>query len=202
MSVMADQQVAASEIAQLLEFAVQIAEAAAPIALRYFRASLDVQNKLSGSGPSAGLRAGFDPVTQADREVETFLRREIQRRFPEHGMIGEEHGEVCGASPFCWVIDPIDGTRAFISGSVAWGTLIGVTHDGVPIAGVAHIPYLRETFYGSGDGAWMKRATDRRKRQPRQPEQLSDAILYCTHPAAFATETDRREGRRMRAIED
>ena len=170
------------EVRQLLEFAVQIAEAAAPIALRYFRAPLEVQNKLSGSG--------FDPVTRADREVETFLRQEIEQRFPAHGIFGEEHGETPGSSPFRWIIDPIDGTRAFISGATAWGTLLGLAHDDTPIVGVVHVPYLHETFYGSRGGAWMKHNGQLRRLATRPTARLADAILYCTHPESFTHPMD------------
>src|SRR5512147_929016 len=96
----------ADEVRSMLDFAVELAEAAAPIALRYFRAPLDVQNKLTGGG--------FDPVTCADREVEAFIRAAIARRFPDHGIVGEEHGRLAGTSAWEWIIDPIDGTRAFI----------------------------------------------------------------------------------------
>lgn len=172
-----------TDLRQLLDFAVQIAEAAAPIALRYFRAPLDVQNKRVGSG--------FDPVTQADREVETFFRREIEQRFPEHGIIGEEHGETPGSGRFRWIIDPIDGTRAFISGATAWGTLLGLVHDDTPVAGVVHVPYLHETFYGSRDGAWMKHSGELRRLETRATTRLADAILYCTHPDSFTHPADR-----------
>ncbi len=171
------------DLRRLLAFAVQIAEAAAPIALRYFRAPLEVQNKLSGNG--------FDPVTQADREVETFFRHEIEQRFPEHGIVGEEHGETPGSSPFRWIIDPIDGTRAFISGATAWGMLLGLAHDDTPVAGVVHIPYLHETFYGSRDGAWMKHSGQLRRLATRATTRLADAILYCTHPDSFTHPVDR-----------
>ena len=172
-----------TDVRQLLEFAVQITEAAAPIALRYFRAPLEVQNKRSGNG--------FDPVTQADREVETFFRREIGQRFPEHGILGEEHGETPGSSRFRWIIDPIDGTRAFISGATAWGTLLAVAHDDTPIVGVVHVPYLHETFYGSRDGAWMKHGGQLRRLATRPTARLADAILYCTHPESFTDPADR-----------
>ena len=172
-----------TDVRELIEFAVQIAEAAAPIALRYFRAPLEVQNKLSGGG--------FDPVTRADREVETFFRQEIARRFPAHGIVGEEHGETPGSSPFRWIIDPIDGTRAFISGATAWGTLLGLAHNDTPIAGVVHVPYLHETFYGSRDGAWMKHDGQLRRLATRPTARLADAILYCTHPDSFTHPVDR-----------
>jgi len=177
------------DLAALLEFAVEVAEAAGPIALRYFRAPLDVQNKLHGGG--------FDPVTLADREVEAFLRGEIQRRFPDHGIIGEELGTTHGRSVWRWIIDPIDGTRAFISGSTAWGTLLGLMHGDRPVAGVVHVPYLRETFYAGTAGAWMKRDGELRPLRARPGTALPEAILYCTHPATFTDKTDLRAFERV-----
>lgn len=179
------EEAAAAEIglSTLLEFAIEVAEKAGPIALRYFRAPLEVQNKLAGGG--------FDPVTLADREVEAFIRAEIERRFPDHGIIGEELGTTRGTGSVQWVIDPIDGTRSFISGSTAWGTLLGAMHGERPIAGVVHVPYLRETFYGSEGGAWLKRDGERQALRTRRTTALPDAILYCTHPATFTGEADR-----------
>lgn len=174
---------AAPDVPALLAFAVEIAEAAAPIALRWFRVPLDVENKQAG---------GFDPVTRADREVEAFLRGEIGRRFPGHGVFGEEHGRTPGTEAVEWVIDPIDGTRAFISGATAWGTLIGVLHEGRPVAGVVHVPYLGETFFGSAAGAWMRRGNERRALRTRSTAALGDAILYCTAPETFTDAADRR----------
>ena len=181
----------AAELRDLLAFAVAIAEAAGPIALRYFRAPLDVHNKESGGG--------FDPVTRADHEIEAFLRAEIGRRFPEHGVIGEEQGHTHGTSTLCWIIDPIDGTRSFISGSPAWGTLLGLSDGDSPILGVAHIPYLRETFFGSGDGAWLKHEGEVRRMHTRAIAHVADAILCCTHPAAITGASERAGFERVAA---
>jgi histidinol-phosphatase len=172
-----------AELSELLAFAVAITEAAAPIALRYFRAPLDIHDK--------GTGGGFDPVTRADHEIEEFLRVEIGQRFPEHGVIGEEQGHTRGADPLCWIIDPIDGTRSFISGSPLWGTLLGLLHADTPIVGVAHIPYLRETFYGSVEGAWLRHDGEVRRIQTRGTARVADAILYSTHPATITGAAER-----------
>jgi len=173
----------AGDLPAMLDFAVELAEAVAPIALRYFRTPLEVRNKLAGSA--------FDPVTRADHEVEAFIRDAIARRFPDHGILGEEHGRTAGTGAWEWVIDPIDGTRAFISGSPMWGTLIGLVRENRPIAGVVHIPYLRESFYAGPSGAWMRRDGERRQLRARPTTALSEAILYCTHPATFTDDGDR-----------
>ncbi|WP_332692515.1 inositol monophosphatase family protein, partial [Devosia sp.] len=97
------------------------AEAAAAHTLPLFRTGLGVDNKLS---------EGFDPVTEADRSSETAIRAVIAEHFPDHAIIGEEWGS-SGDSPYSWIIDPIDGTRAFITGAPVWGTLIGFAYEGV-----------------------------------------------------------------------
>ena len=107
------------------------ADAARPSTLGRFRTQLAVDNKFS---------VGFDPVTEADREAETRIREAIAARFPDHGIIGEEWDAKDTATRFNWIIDPIDGTRAFISGVPVWGTLIGLTYEGRAIAGLMEQP--------------------------------------------------------------
>jgi len=179
------------ELQSMLSFGVSICEQAAEIALRYFRLPLSIRNKLEGGG--------FDPVTQADQEVEQFLRNELGHRYPDHGIIGEEYGKTEGPSAWQWIIDPIDGTRAFISGATAWGTLLGLMREGEPVAGVVHVPYLHETFYGSASGAWMKHGEERRMMETRPVERIEQAVLYCTHPATFTNDEDRAGFERVAA---
>jgi histidinol phosphatase-like enzyme (inositol monophosphatase family) len=93
---------------------------------------------------------GFDPVTEADREAETRIRQVIATRFPDHGIIGEEWDAKQTATQFNWIIDPIDGTRAFISGVPVWGTLIGLTYEGRAIAGLMEQPFTGERWLAVG----------------------------------------------------
>jgi len=165
------------DIAGAMSFAEELAQEAGRIALRYFRQPLDVVNKL-GDGR-------FDPVTVADREIERFLSDAIRARFPDHGIVGEEHGSVDGDSPWSWIIDPVDGTRAFISGVPAWGILLGLREHGRCVGGLVHQPYLEETFVGAPEGAWFARRGERRPLHTRATPRLAEAILYCTHPAMF-----------------
>lgn len=161
--------------AELLEFAVGIAEEAGAIALQYFRSPLTVDNKSA---------ARFDPVTHADREIELQLRARIAAAYPEHAVIGEEHGNSDG-NHMIWVIDPIDGTRGFVTGSPMWGMLIGVMDAGRPLVGLIHQPFLQETFYASDAGAFLKAAHGVRRLYTRATEDLGQAVLYCTHPGMF-----------------
>ena len=171
-----------TEISAALEFATGIVEQAGQIALGYFRRPLAIENKLGD-----GL---FDPVTVADREIEHFLGSRIRERFPDHGIVGEEHGILEGRSRYSWIIDPIDGTRAFISGVPAWGILLGLRENERCIAGVVHQPYLEETFCGSAGQGWLLRRGERRVLACRREARLADAILYCTHPGMFGNATD------------
>ena len=167
----------ATDTAAALEFAQELAQQAGRIALRHFRQPLDVANKLADGR--------FDPVTIADREIESFLVEHIRARFPDHGIVGEEHGVVAGDSRYSWIIDPIDGTRAFISGVPAWGILLGLREGERCVAGLMHQPYLEETFSGSAAGGWWLRRGERRPLQTRAETRLAEAILYCTHPTIF-----------------
>lgn len=169
------------QVETYLRFAIDVAEAAGPIALKYFRRGARVSDKATGGF--------FDPVTAADREIESQLRAEIERRFPGHGIVGEEHGATAGGGGLVWVIDPIDGTRAFISGMPAWGLMIGLAENGEPRLGVVHQPFLGETFYGDRRGAWLRLprsgGDEPAAMRTRPTRRLADAVLYCTHPSMF-----------------
>ena len=166
--------------ADLLEFALRTAEAAGRAILPHFRVALDVADK-------GGVR-GYDPVTVADHAAEAVIRAEIARAYPEHGIRGEEHGEERGTSKYTWVIDPIDGTRSFILGQMHWATLIAL-HDGDGVVvGVAHQPYVGESFLGTEGGtAEWRRGAERRKLRTRRCPALGDAVVACTDPKMFRT---------------
>ena len=126
-------------------FVDRLATVSGETILPFFRTSLGVENK---GGPG-----GFDPVTAADRAAETAMRTLIRRSFPEHGIIGEEFGSERADAEYVWVLDPIDGTKSFISGMPAWGTLIALTRCGEPVYGMMHQPFTRERFTGDGGAA-------------------------------------------------
>jgi len=182
--------VSGDDIRTQLAIAADLAEQAGPLALRWFRSPLEIGNK-------AG--EGFDPVTRADREVEAFLRGELSHRFPEHRIFGEEAGLSGGAGPLRWVIDPIDGTRAFVSGNPIWGVMIGLDDGTRSLGGVVHIPCLGETFVGDRGGAWMRRGGHENEIRARSNVALADAILYCTHPDTLGDEAQRQAFARLAA---
>lgn len=160
-----------------IDFARDIMTEAGEIALRYFRTPMDVENK---------IRAAYDPVTEADRGVETLLRERIGQRYPEHKIVGEEHG-TSGEGDTWWIIDPIDGTRAFISGSPSWGILLGQVHGDRPNVGAMHQPFTKETWLGGPGGAWYERGGERNPIRVNPAASLGDAVLYSTHPVVFTT---------------
>ncbi|MBK8543676.1 MAG: histidinol-phosphatase [Caulobacteraceae bacterium] len=162
---------------RLIAFADTLADAARETILPYFRAKHSVANKLDDGR--------FDPVTDADQAAERAMLAQIEREFPDHGVLGEEYGERAGKSGYQWILDPIDGTRAFISGLPTWGVLIGLYYEGRPLIGVMDQPFTQERYRGWMDGA---NATTRAGTHPiraRSCGSLSNATLSTTSPDLF-----------------
>jgi myo-inositol-1(or 4)-monophosphatase len=142
--------------------------------LPFFRTSLGVDNKKSGRE--------FDPVTEADRAAEAAMRRLISTNFPQHGIVGEEFGNERADAEYVWVLDPIDGTKAFIGGFPVWGTLIALLHHGRPAFGMMHQPFIRERFTGDNGAARYRGPVGERKLAVRRCASLAEATLYTTTP--------------------
>src|SRR3990172_1603966 len=150
----------------LLEIASVFAEEAGRITLKYFQGRFDVDTKSDASF-----------VTTADREAEAFVRDAIESRFPGDGIIGEEFGELRPQARRRWIIDPIDGTFAFVHGVPFYGVLIGVEEDGEPLLGVIHVPPLGETAADArGEGCYWRG----RRAQVSQTAGLEDALVLTT----------------------
>jgi len=154
-------------------FVDRLASASGDTILPFFRTSLAIENKKTG---------GFDPVTAADRAAEDAMRALIRKNFPAHGILGEEYGSERGDAEYVWVLDPIDGTKSFISGMVAWGTLIGLMRFGEPVFGMMHQPFIRERFTGDGGAARYRGPAGDRDLHVRPCASLSDAVLFTTSP--------------------
>ena len=167
-------------IAEYVSFACHLADLAGRTILEYFRVRIDVENK---NAKFAGR--SYDPVTLADKAAERVIRDEIQRVYPRHGILGEEHGAKAGTDGLTWIIDPIDGTRAFIIGQLHWGVLIALNDGERPIVGVMHQPYTGETFVGSRLGAEIRRGSSTSPLKVRECPRLEDAIVSATDPAMF-----------------
>ena len=158
-------------------FAVELAREAARVSLPYFRGDYAQSDK---GGPGA-----FDPVTQADQEAEAALRRLIAARYPDHGVIGEEYGEDRPDAEHVWILDPIDGTRAFIAGLPVWTNLIALSTEGRPSVGVIGQPYLDEIFLGGPSGARLLRGDAETTLAVRPCARLNDALIATTDPDLF-----------------
>lgn len=163
----------------LLEGAHCFADLSGPAILKSFRHRIAVDNKVNG---------GFDPVTAADRGAEKVIASALKARFPDHALTGEEFGELDGLSQYRWIVDPIDGTRAFIMGSPLWGTLIGLMDGGQPLLGLMDQPFTGERFWSSEKRTHMRRgpAGKTMTLKTRPCTKLSDAVLTSTHPGLFA----------------
>lgn len=164
------------DVPRLLAFADTLADAARAAILPYFRAPHRVDNKRTDI---------FDPVTDADRASETAMRALIEREFPDHAILGEEFGGTLTASGYQWILDPIDGTRAFVAGLPTWGVLIGLYHDGEPLIGVMDQPYLDERYRGFPGGATSTIRGETRPLKTSACATLSDAILSTTDAELF-----------------
>jgi histidinol phosphatase-like enzyme (inositol monophosphatase family) len=169
---------------QRLAFAQQLADAAGDVIRPYFRKPIDVTDK--------GAAGFYDPVTEADRRAEEIMRAMIGESFREDGILGEEFGNVPGTSGYRWVLDPIDGTRAFIAGQPMWGTLIGLEHEGKPVLGVLDQPFLRERFTGCGGKSEMRNSAGVSPLVARTCERLADAVICTTHPMVHFGDRERK----------
>ncbi len=158
-----------------VDLASALADAARTISLAHFRQPLAVERK-----------SDTTPVTVADRGIEAMMREEIAKAFPEHGVIGEEEGPHQAGASHVWVIDPIDGTKKFITGNPLFGTLIALLRDGRPILGVIDTPALDERWLGArGLGTRFIKNGDSRPARCRACPAIGDAALYTTAPAMF-----------------
>ena len=154
-------------------FIDQLASVSGETISPFFRSALAIENKMPG---------GFDPVTEADRAAENAMRTLIGKNFPNHGILGEEYGSERTDAEYVWVLDPIDGTKSFITGMVAWGTLIGLMRFGEPVFGMMHQPFTHEKFSGDGGAAHYRGPAGNRDLHVRACASLGDAIVSTTSP--------------------
>lgn len=158
-----------------------MADAARAVILPYFRGSeLATQSKLAD---------GYDPVTVADRAAEEAMRAILAQHRPDDAVLGEEFGAKAGTSGLTWVLDPIDGTRGFVSGTPTWGVLIALSDADGPFYGIIDQPYIGERFEGAPDGAAMTGPLGQRDLRTRAARDLSEAIVLTTFPEV-GTQTD------------
>ncbi|MEP3276053.1 MAG: histidinol-phosphatase [Stappiaceae bacterium] len=161
---------------EFIQFMHRLADASDLVTQQYFREEIGVENKLEDS---------FDPVTIADKAAERAIRSLIEQHYPDHGIIGEEYGSVRADADYVWVLDPIDGTRAYISGLPIWGTLIGLLHKGKASVGMMSQPHTRERFFGDGTRSFLRYGDKTRPLKTRACIALSEASMFTTSPALF-----------------
>ena len=171
------------EFESLLATAHALADRAGAVILPHFRTEQAVDHK------GGNL---FDPVTAADRDAESAIRAELAKLYPSHGILGEEFGAQDGEEDYCWVIDPIDGTRSFILGLPVWGTLIGLTRGGAPLLGLMDQPFTNERFWSGEKESFFRRNGAAKAIRTRDCPSLGEALLATTSTDFFtADEQDR-----------
>src|SRR5262245_18294607 len=154
-------------------FVDQLAATSGDTILPFFRTALALENKKVG---------GFDPVTAADRAAEQSMRALIRKHFPDHGILGEEYGSEHTDAEYVWVLDPIDGTKSFIYGMLAWGTLFGLMRFGEPVLVMMHQPFTRERFSGDGGAARYRGPAGNRGLHVRECGSIDNAVMSTTSP--------------------
>lgn len=165
-----------------VDFAHRLADASGDVIRPYFRRRIEVIDK---------GKAEFDPVTAADRGAEEAQRALIARERPDDAILGEEYGHKPGTSGRTWVLDPVDGTRAFITGRHTWGTLIALEEKGQRVLGIIDQPVLRERFIGFDGKSECISQAGRETLRTRECASLSLAIVSTTHPWGYFDDTER-----------
>ena len=166
-----------------LAFINRLADAAGEVIRPYFRCKIAVADK-GGARLENGPET-FDPVTAADKGAEAAIRALIAQDHPDDGILGEEFPEKTGKTGRVWVIDPVDGTRAFITGQTQWGTLIALNENGTVTLGVLDQPITRERFIGTADKSELHSPDGVTTLGVRPCAALRDAVLMTTHPWAY-----------------
>ena len=172
--------------AHLVTLAERLTNASGPILRRYFRMPIDIE-----------IKADASPVTRADKESEAAMREIIEAEMPEAGILGEEHGSIRLDAEYVWVLDPLDGTKAFITGKPLFGTLVALLRRGVPIAGVIDAPVLNERWVGA---AGRPTTLAGKPVRTRACTALADAMLNATTPDMFVGDDEAAFGRLRGAV--
>ncbi|HEY0267054.1 MAG TPA: histidinol-phosphatase [Rhizomicrobium sp.] len=176
---------------KLIAFANRLADASGAVIRPFFRQRIEVAHK-------PGVHA-FDPVTEADKGAERAIRAIIARDRPGDAILGEEYGETPGASGWRWVLDPVDGTRSFITGRHEWGSLIALEKDQAPVLGILDQPVLGERFIGVNGRSVLVEGGRRTPLHVRACADIKDAILCATDPSAYMSAEQQAAFARVKA---
>jgi histidinol phosphatase-like enzyme (inositol monophosphatase family) len=177
---------------KLIAFANRLADASGAVIRPYFRQRIEVVHKPG--------RAPFDPVTEADKGGERAIRAIIERERPDDGILGEEYGEKPGKNGLRWVLDPVDGTRAFITGRHEWGSLIALEDNEAPVLGILDQPVLGERFIGANGRSLLIEGEKRTPLKTRECTGIKDAILCATDPSSYLSSDQQAAFQRVRAV--
>jgi len=163
-------------MSEYVKFAHELADASGEVIKKYFRSNLEIEDKTDKS-----------PVTVADRLAESVLRKMIAEKYPDHDILGEEYGYESSGGRWKWVLDPIDGTRAFITGNPLFGTLIGLMYKGEPMIGVIHAPTTGERWAAAKgfECSYQDRKNPKSICKTSKKTELSETFLYSTDPSMF-----------------
>ncbi len=172
-----------AQISKLIPFIHHLADISAEAIMPSFRKGIVVIHK-------AGVH-DFDPVTEADRAGEAVIRKAINAQYPDHGIVGEEFGSENEDAEYVWVIDPIDGTRSFISGVPVWGTLIGLYKDGKPFIGMMNQPFTQERYWSDGTTSYSAYLKKEQEIKVRSVTDIEQATLLSTGLDFFPEEYER-----------
>ena len=176
-----------TNIKEFLKFGNNLADNSRKISLSFFKKNIDIQSK---------SKSKFDPVTEADISTQKYINNCIKKKFPTHSIVGEENSQIKN-SEYEWCIDPIDGTRSFITGFPTWGTLISLSKNGKVILGIVDMPALDERYVGYNKISY-KITNDRKKLlKVKKNKDLSKSILSSTSLYEFKTAKDKRDFNRV-----
>lgn len=153
------------QLSEFAQFASRLADESGQVIRRYFRSGYEVETKADES-----------PVTVADRQAEEVMRSLIEKAYPSHGVLGEEHGHHQPEAEYQWVLDPIDGTKSFVAGTYLFGTLIALVKDEIPILGVINNPLIGDFLLGTAGQTWLNGIPV----QVSQVDQISESFLVTT----------------------
>ena len=170
---------ASDQIAEFAACAIDLADRAGDAILPYFRSANVVENKQA--------KSAYDPVTEADRAAEQVIRDRLLECYPGHSVRGEEFPPYEGDAPYTWVLDPIDGTKAFVMGVPVWSTLIGLLDNGKPLIGIMNQPFVGERFVGRPGRATLENSNGSRDLKVSTTTDLADALIATTFPGPERT---------------
>ena len=176
-----------TNIKDFLKFGNHLADNSRKISLNFFKKKFNINSKSNTK---------FDPVTEADISIQNYINKSINKKYPSHSIVGEENSKIQD-SEYEWCIDPIDGTRSFITGFPTWGTLISLSNKGKVILGIVDVPALNERYVGYNKIAYKIVKNKKKILKVKKNKDLSKSILSSTSVNEFKTKKDKNDFNRI-----